>query len=377
MKLVQFLRPLFLVALGLHGLVMFLPTGEGEVINEDIALEELSAEQAASAKPPVPGSLPVPDPNVSTAAKPKAAPAASSPSGVAARPPVNPRAAASSAAKASASARARRNAASGSGGEGRASGGSASSGNDSSDRNANNQSSSQGNASEQNNSTIRNQNSEDESNQEAERSSGETTIAVVRPQNNNDANGEDSDTDEATNASALRRSRATELIAQATRNLPTALSELAAKLDRSLTYNPTNTDDISAQKAKDDWQAELQRQANVGPIESLPPAEIDELRLIDYPIESSLVAEGRSLRRCLTEDPKVAEIGVRFDAGGNVSGEPILLRSTGYSALNEEIKAMAAAYDDFPSDRASKAYTFEVEIFYDSDLCITAEDMQE
>ena len=365
MKLVQFLRPLFLVALGLHALVLFLPTGEGEdTVIEDVALEELTEETATSPKPPVPGNLPVPDPNVSTAnaaAKPKSTPA----NAAAARPPVNPRNAVSGTSirsnSASSSASSQRRAASGANGED-----AQSSANRTRNSSAN---SSQNNANSQNSASIRNQNADDSSDQSSSQSNSETTIAVVTPQTNS---GSDSD-----DASSETPSRVSLLITQATRALPNSLKDLAVRLDRSLTYNPKNTaDDPDVQKAKDDWQAELQEQANVGQIELMPPAEIVELTQIEYPIESSLKVEGRSLRRCLTEDPQTAEIGVRFDAQGNIAGEPELLRSTGYSAINEEIKALVAAYDDFPSDRASKAYTFEVEVFYDSELCITAVDLQ-
>ncbi|MEM9150283.1 MAG: hypothetical protein AAGB19_07490 [Cyanobacteria bacterium P01_F01_bin.3] len=368
MKLVQFLRPLFLVALGLHALVLFLPTGEGEdTVIEDVALEELSEETATSPKPPVPGNLPVPDPNVSTAnaaAKPKSAPA----NAAAARPPVNPRNANNAASGASrrsnsanSSASSQRRAASGANGED-----AQSSGDRTRSSSAN---SSQNNANSQNSASIRNQNADDSSGQSSSQSNSETTIAVVTPQTNSGSDNDD--------ASSEMPSRVSLLITQATRDLPNSLKDLAVRLDRSLTYNPKNTaDDPDVQKAKDDWQAELQEQANVGQIELMPPAEIVELTQIEYPIESSLKVEGRSLRRCLTEDPQTAEIGVRFDAQGNIAGEPELLRSTGYSAINEEIKALVAAYDDFPSDRASKAYTFEVEVFYDSELCITAVELQ-
>ena len=366
MKLVQFLRPLFLVALGLHALVLFLPTGEGEdAVIEDIALEELTEETATSPKPPVPGNLPVPDPNVSTAnaaAKPKSA----STNAVAARPPVNPRNAASSGASsrsnsASSSASSQRRAASGANGEDAQSSG---------DRTRNSSTnSSQNNANSQNSASIRNQSADDSSEQSSSQSNGGTTIAIETPQTNSGTHSDD--------ASSETLSRVSLLIGQATRDLPNSLKDLAARLDRSLTFNPKNTaDDPDVQKAKDDWQAELQEQANVGQIELMPPAEILELTQIEYPIESSLKVAGLALRRCLTEDPLTAEIGCRFDAQVNIAGEPELLRSTGYSAINEEIKALVAAYDDFPSDRASKAYTFEVEVFYDSELCITAVELQ-
>jgi len=161
-----------------------------------------------------------------------------------------------------------------------------------------------------------------------------------------------------------------------TRDLPKSLLDLASRLDQSLTYSADNTDDASAQEARDAWRADIQKQANVGQIERMPPTEIAELTQIEYPIESSLKSEGRSLRRCLTQDPKTAEVGVLFDSQGDVADEPRLLRSTGYGALNEEIKALVSAYDDFPSDRASKAYSFEVEVFYDSELCVTAVELQ-
>ncbi|MEL6882442.1 MAG: hypothetical protein AAFP09_18095, partial [Cyanobacteria bacterium J06607_10] len=76
MKLIQIIRPLFFVAVGLHVLVLFVPVGasDPEVI-EDVELSELSEDKKPAAAP---GPSPVPDPNVAaapaaaTAAKPAA-----------------------------------------------------------------------------------------------------------------------------------------------------------------------------------------------------------------------------------------------------------------------------------------------------------------
>ena len=355
MKFVQLLRPLFFVALGLHALALFLPYGEAETaVVEDVELSEVA--KSSSAAPS--GTLPVPDPNVTTGTKPQpSAPGALTPTAKAAASVVASRRPAAPASTAAADSR--RAAANRQGASSSATTGSASSpGNDSAASGTRTRSQAE-------------QSTAEDSNQTNSANDSDSGLAVFEPPIE-DPGADATDANDASDSNAA----VSALLAKVTRELPNSLRDFAAKIDQSLTYNAENTDDASAQQAKDEWQSDMQQQANVGPIEPMPPAQIAELTQIEYPIESSLKSAGRSLRRCLTEDPKTAEVGVRFDARGNVADEPRLLRSTGYSALNEEIKAMVAAYDDFPSDRASKAYTFEVEVFYDNELCITAEGLQ-
>ncbi len=360
MKFVQLLRPLFFVALGLHALALFLPYGEPEtVVIEDVELFEASQERPNTLPSTPPSALPVPDLNATTGTKPKPAPSSASTSAVNT---------ASNAAATQRTATPRRVA--------RATNTRPATSNRSAPSSAPNSSASD--SADSNSSQAMSQTRQPTDSNRSD-SSG-NTLAIFEPPiedpgtnvaaANSDASNRSGNTARDSNLSIDT------LLAKVTQQMPDSLRDFVAALDKSLTYSAENTDDASAQKAREAWQANIQRQANVGQIERMQPAEITDLTQIEYPIESSLKAEGRSLRRCLTEDPKSAEVGVLFDAQGNVVDEPVLLRSTGYGALNEEIKATVVAYKDFPSDRASKAYTFEVEVFYDSELCITAAELQ-
>ncbi|MGD1898133.1 MAG: hypothetical protein ACFB16_14405 [Phormidesmis sp.] len=374
MKLAQIIRPLFLTALGLHALVLFVPTGPSEtVVIEDVEVESL----AESPTPNGPGVLPVPDPNVKTggaaetSARPAAPNAAKSPvarpAAVTARRPA-PQVA--SVSRRAAAARVNNTATTSStGGSTGGTAGQASAPAGGADTNT-------GDASAAGSSSSTPAASSD--------TEGSSSLATLDPEmpdpNTENAAGDDGDTSSdrsARNSDLSNPLTVSTLLAKVTQQIPDSLQALADELDDSLTYSADNTDDQSVQQAREAWQATLQRQANVGQIEQIAPAEIDELTQVEYPIESSLKSEGRPLSRCLETDPTPAEIGVLFDASGNIVGEPELLRSTGYSGLNEEIRAIVAAYDDFPSDRASKAYTFEVEVFYDSEACVSLTELKE
>jgi len=45
--------------------------------------------------------------------------------------------------------------------------------------------------------------------------------------------------------------------------------------------------------------------------------------------------------------------------------------------VDEEIKAIAATQDNFPSDRNSKAYSFEVEVNYDENACVALNELKD
>jgi hypothetical protein len=152
-----------------------------------------------------------------------------------------------------------------------------------------------------------------------------------------------------------------------------------SELSELLAYSEADTDDRSASQNRADWIADIQRQANVGTIESIEPTEISDLTEIAYPIEVSEQAdmEARSLSLCLEKVPHNAEVGVLFDAQGDVADEPALLRSTGYAAINDEIIATVLGYEDFPPNRSSKAYLLEFDINYDAETCVSLEELKE
>jgi hypothetical protein len=156
------------------------------------------------------------------------------------------------------------------------------------------------------------------------------------------------------------------LIASASGKVSTSLRSLAAFFGDGLTYSAEGTDDVSTDQKLAAWTAVT---ANV------EPTPVSELVRVSYPLESGTKEVGRSLNLCLEQPPQSAEIGILFDAQGNVE-QLELIRSTGYSALNEEIKATVANYDKFPADRQSQAYILEVPVDYDAEACISLENLK-
>ncbi len=369
MKLVQLIRPLFLTAVGLHALMLFVPIGPTEpeeAVIEDVAFESLSdktPEPSASA-------LPVPDPNVSTrtataAGKTPASRSATAVATPASRPP------------AALTRRATRTASPATMISSSPSANSALSPNTATAPATASPSTAPSTSSRQ---------AADSSRPAADSGQGTNFIAALDEEAPDPGAGVQSDqsspSSSASDSSSSGGGSNTplslgDLLSDVTQQIPNSLRTFASQLNRSLTYSAKNTDEESATQAREDWQENIQKQANIGQIERFPAAEITELTQIEYPIESSIEAEGQLLNRCLEKDPHSAEIGVLFDAQGNVVDQPTVLRSTGYGALNEEIKAIVAAYDDFPNDRASKAYAFEVDVFYDSETCVSLDTLKD
>jgi len=379
MKFVKLIRPLFLVALGLHGLALFVPIGPQETaVIEDLDLAELepatrndpSANQST-------GSLPVPDLNVgaapSAAGKPNAKPNANpgAPTAVATPTAVTRRAVPATVAVRP-SAPVTRQPVSSTNPSAVQSTSTLSTPQSSSPRSGNTGSGNTG-------SGNRTTNSSTESTTDNENSGGSFLSSVNLPTSNSTE----------TESGANNRASTTEgvvtvvaLLADITPDLPATLRETMVSLEKSLTYSPENTDDASAQKNRSDWKSRIQRQANIGAINSLESTESTALTQVNYPIESSQqtseLMQGRNINLCLNEpQPGKAEVGVLFDASGNVVDQPELLRSTGYSAVDEEIKAIAATQENFPSDRNSKAYRFEVEVNYDEKACVALSDLKD
>ena len=367
MKLIQFIHPMFLMALGLHASLLFVPLGgdsEPALLEEDVPIAELSETLAEGPS----GPLPVPDPNVSTgtgknpaAAKPAPPTAQGIPVGnrqptanltaqaggnAAARAAVRPNAPA----RGAGSATTLPSPSGGNGGNsGRPTGSGAASGQP---------------AGGQASSGLPNLSSppsasrlpdltapEGESNSAGDASVGSNTQAEVSPSERN-------------------------LIATASGSVSEGLQALVNRIAQSLTYNEAGTDDPSAARERTAWASELRTQASVEGIERFEPEQIAEVAQLSYPIASSKQVEGQSYRLCLEQPPHTAEVGVLFDSQGNIADEPVVIRSTGYPAIDEEIKATVAAYEDFPANRRSKAYTFEVEVDYDANACINLEELQ-
>ena len=365
MKLVQFIRPLFLVALGLHTLILFLPTGE----ESDVAVvDDLSFAEESDLLGPTPANLQE-NPSSSQASDPLPS---SNPSALAIageRATTQPNTTRVSAPTQTAV---------------RPLGSSA-------NRSTNGVATRVPSASTRSVEPASNDSQTEDvlTNVTVDQTSIAETPRPRRPPTNNipdlssTASIQPDPSQSATSANVGTSPSVADLVAKLTDPLSDSrLDSLLAQvsdLAKSLTYSEENTDDGSASQNRADWKAAIQRQANVGSVESIAPTEIADLTEVTYPIESPIQAgmKARSLSLCLEAVPHNAEVGVRFDAQGNVAGEPALIRSTGYEALNEEIIATVRSYKDFPPSRNSKAYLLEFAIDYDAEACVSLEELKQ
>lgn len=370
MKLIQVIRPLFFVAVGLHVLVLFVPVGASDDpdVIEDVELSEVSEEKPAL--PPT-GQLPVPDPNVAAA---PATATAAKPAAAARRPAA--RAAATSSTAAARSTAAPNVAVADASATPRP-GSATPSPNPSSNR------------PERQPVTSSTDNSSDD-----DQGGGSFLSTFIE----NEAGDESADSSNGGADDNNQTSVLTALLGKVTQDLSAPFREFSRQLGTSLAYDQSNTGDTSADERFSQWKESLQREANVGTVEQLEPSELSGLATVAYPIESSVQTvsivqtddqtirlRGRNISICLPEDPHDAEVGVLLDAQGDVVDEPVIIRSTGYEALNNEIKAKVIAFEDFPRDgeasptenRTPKAYRFEVEIDYDAESCVSLADLKE
>ncbi len=385
MKFVKLIRPLFLVALGLHGLALFLPIGEAAK-TADVKLSEDAVLTKRSS--PSPKKLPAPDLNVATektassgafssvlsptiarqaapitmatrsgsatrsaplaAAVPDAVATHVMPTGSSPNSPNGPNAPASSFPPVSPASTSDAAAA---------------------------------------DSAIRDSAIRDSAIRDSAIASSPSSIPTQTSANENSTGPQASNPLEQSAEEIAEPNR--NLIASSTRQLPDSLKALMNRWAIALTYNPKGTDDSSAKTAQSKWMDKINAQASgigVGSLDSkiLEPKLVKAFAQVSYPIESSVrddedsPPENRkqSFRVCLDQPPSFAEVGVLFDSQGEIAGEPHLIRSTGYLAINEEAVATVEAAKNFPEDRLSKAFIFEVKVDYDPKSCVKLLDLK-
>ncbi|MBE9078537.1 hypothetical protein IQ241_14740 [Romeria aff. gracilis LEGE 07310] len=158
-------------------------------------------------------------------------------------------------------------------------------------------------------------------------------------------------------------SAAPEQQAYVTPKVPKALEELLAYFTQALSYDSENTSDEATQTAQADWREASRAalevdQLNVQTLE--PPVRLS------YPIENPQEIR-RSLQACLPQTPHTAEVGVLFDDTGKAT--PTLLGSTGYSALDKEALALVTARMNRLENPEARAYLVKVEVRYDRESC--------
>lgn len=126
---------------------------------------------------------------------------------------------------------------------------------------------------------------------------------------------------------------------------------------RALTYNAEGTTSEEASAAQEEWLAGAQEQAKEPDLD------------VAKTLEVSIPYDGRV---CLSPEPVDGLVGVWVKPDGTLGGDPTLLKSTGYSLLNEEA-ASAIASIEFPKGEAPTAYAFDVKIDYADESCLKPE----
>lgn len=349
MKFVKLLRPLFFVALGLHGLALFLPFGKASETVEVETVEEAAVDENLTATSP--GELPVPDLNAlaeNSAIAPVPASSTTnvlSPAAVRQTTPVaQPSAATRSAPMAAAvpNAGAARNTTVG--------------------------------VPTESSSTMPSAPTENAS------SSPPLDLSALEtdePLDNADPSEGDAKTpmDEASPASSEGEFK-DRLIASVLIKVPDSLRALMNQWAIALKYNPKGTDDSSAETATEKWADKINSQASRNGVGRLEPELVKDFARLNYPIESSVKDSEQSFRVCLEQPPGSAEVGVLFDSQGNLVGEPELVRSTGYKAVNSEVVALVESERSLPDNRLSKAFVLEIPVDYDEQACVQLSDVK-
>lgn len=379
MKLVKLLRPLFFVALGLHGLALFLPLGGASEVVEEEPVEE-TVETVAAAEEPLaaPGQLPVPDLNVATdgtATAPTPVPASAtasvlSPTAVRQPTPVAQPNAARSAPLAMAVPNA---GASRTTPVGMSESGSPSLG-------LSNVQSEESTAA----ATTDEMAASSSPPLELPESLGGEATEIEEQESSNTASNRTVPTDgsQSSSSSISIESVSTEeggdrsLIASALSQLPDSLKALVNRWAIALNYNPKGTDDSSAKAARDRWTTSINSQASRNSIGRLEPDYIEDFARLSYPIESSVKDNEQSFRVCLEQPPSPAEVGVLFDSQGQIVGDPKLVRSSGYKAVNDEVMALVKSAQVLPDKRFSKAFVLQIPIDYDEQACVQLSDVK-
>ncbi|NJM98212.1 MAG: hypothetical protein HC800_14590 [Phormidesmis sp. RL_2_1] len=363
MKIATFLYPMFAVALGLHALVLFVPIGgdsQADDTDADVAVSELASDDSPPAESS--SALPVPDLNVPTATSTPNTQAtgetvkstAQAGSRVAVLQPtrtVNAQSAVAPTRQSTprnnlASARSARNASAAS---------SAQSGQTASTP-ANNSAANTAATNSSANGLPNLSDADDRANTSSASASSQGSAA----QSSTEGSAEGS----AEGSSAKVRSGVLTALSE-------ALKSLNRELIKALTYSAENTDIEGLDIRREQWASTISRQANTDAIGRIEPTATGEPTQLTYPIENSKQADWHSFRLCLDPIPNDAEVGILFDSEGEIVGEPMLIRSTGYPALNNEILATIADYSGFPADRQSKAYTLTVAVDYREADCVS------
>ncbi|MEM9906800.1 MAG: hypothetical protein AAF921_17410 [Cyanobacteria bacterium P01_D01_bin.44] len=164
------------------------------------------------------------------------------------------------------------------------------------------------------------------------------------------------------------------LLEKAKRPVSEQLKDLLALFSTAYNYQAERTNDAAEAQARDSWLAGIRDRTGI----AVEPEPLETPVKIPYPLEredSFLQKYGDyeydlDFVACLKEAPQPAVVGIAFDQAGAIAHQdPVILRSTGYEFLNQEALERVKQYEDFPLEKAQKAYTIDVEIDHDNERC--------
>ncbi len=345
MKAIQFVYPMFLVALGLHASILFVPIGPNEpdpaLIEEDVPL----ASMTEAPQPSKFGALPVPDPNVTTGTAQIGTvplPALFKPARVTTQPVPPPTAVAIRTAPPPSPT-------------------TPSTGTGTSANSSMPVSTPTTTASPVPNEPVSTPNMP---------RSGLPDLTTGQEEEAVASNSGTSNAANSNSVSIADPPSLSNLVASAQTDASSFLAALLEDLSDGLTYRPENADELSAQRNLEEWKTNFSQQANAAQIENVEPIFVTDIELA-YPIESAEMMNGGSLSVCLDESPNNAQIGLLFGSDSELVGSPTLIQSTGYDTLNLEVSALIMKANNLPDNRASKAYVYDVSVNYDAETCVS------
>jgi len=146
------------------------------------------------------------------------------------------------------------------------------------------------------------------------------------------------------------RDRIERLAQSDTLALPRALLDHLLSLQEAYTFKADNVSDAAFYNSLETWVEQYQQ-------------DLDQSELWHQPFDQPLALSVHR-RVCLEPDPNTATVGVLVRPDGKLQASPTLLRSSGYSALDQRVLKRVEGHD-FPAPGDLNAYTVDVEVNLD------------
>ena len=154
------------------------------------------------------------------------------------------------------------------------------------------------------------------------------------------------------------------------REVPNILQTFLMRLRHSV----RRTTEPEVEEAKQVWLADLEQQPGA---ELSSPNMLPKALEINYPLVADDDHGPRRFFGCLTPEPTQGLVGVVIEPDGMLFNEPSLLRSSGYSFLNDIALNKIQDYAHFPDTSTRTAYMVDIAINYDHDSCVNLAELKQ